>query len=270
MRAVLITAFLPGLWLLWAKASAAEPPDDFTVLYRELRAQQEFSPAKDDDISEVFLFEQEVDDNHYFLKMSMDWCDFVQDKEDLLFRSRPMAAVLQTFVNREADLSVSLKLAGYPPAIVDQWIGEYERAVLSAGPKLIGRINDHAIEDALFARIEAWRVQNAVDLPPVELSTNCGGHQLTTPVRFAIKPKGRLYLIPDFWFLLCKAKGGDPYNVASCGGWIDVSLGGLFNLGGDYVYQGIWRDKPPRRGPYRVEIPSETDPQVPVIMITPD
>lgn len=159
-----------------------------------------------------------------------------------------------------------LQTLGYPKAVIEDEVSRWESATLA----IIMRNEDADIysRSATLARgLETWRKSHAPRLRPLVAEGGCGAGE--GPVRFDLRPKGRLALIPRFYFAACQADGIDPYDRRRCQGWGEVAMDRDIYLSGNYAYAASWADGRSRRGDLRID-PGDDEEAGPPIIVTPE
>lgn len=89
--------------------------------------------------------------------------------------------------------------------------------------------------------LNQYRIKKARHLPPVESEGGCGAGEIG--INISTTPQnGRVWLIPTFYYELCRLNNIDPFDMNKCTRWREHIKGLLFDVAGDYRYQAIWPD----------------------------
>jgi hypothetical protein len=151
----------------------------------------------------------------------------------------------------------ALRSLKYP---VELWRSElrgYEGAQLaemsrSQGAQLENRLSNRkaAFRRELAARLDGYRKSHPSALKVINegacRSTMRGGE---VPLRIETVPAdARVFLIPSFFYELCRAQNIDPDDTARCNRWREVITGRVSHVAGDYFYVVRWADGSTRRG----------------------
>ncbi len=181
--------------------------------------------------------------------------------------NQPGATSQMAVIAIEAAVTrADLRTLGYPTAVIEREVGHWETATLA----LIARSNEadiYARSEALARGLETWRKSNAPQLRPLVAEGGCGAGE--APVRFKLRPLGRLALIPRFYFAVCQAGGIDPYDRRRCHGWGEVAMDRDIYLSGNYAYAASWADGRSRHGDLRID-PGDDEKTGPPIILTPE
>jgi hypothetical protein len=151
----------------------------------------------------------------------------------------------------------ALRNLKYPIELWGSEMQGYESAQLadmrrSRGRRLEYRLNNRnaAFRKQLTARLDAYRKSHP-SLAKVINEGACrsrmrGGE---VPLRIETEPPGAtVFLIPGFFYELCKAQNIDPDDTARCNRWREVITGRVSHVVGDYFYVVRWADGATRRG----------------------
>ncbi len=180
---------------------------------------------------------------------------------------QPGATSLMAALAIEAAVTrADLRTLGYPQALIESEVGRWETATLA----IITRTKEadiYAQSKTLAQGLETWRKSHAPRLRPLVAEGGCGAGE--SPVRFDLRPRGRLELIPRFYFAACQAGGIDPYDRRRCQGWGEVALDRNVYLSGNYAYAASWADGRSRRGVLRID-PGDEEKAGPPIIVTPE
>ena len=109
----------------------------------------------------------------------------------------------------------------------DPWLTDADAEALEANLSSMGRA------------VEAGRARLQPRLPPVVVQGGCGAGETAVLLRTS-PARATVWLITQFSFDVCKAKGLDPWDRGACGRWGEVALERKTYLSGSYVYQAQW------------------------------
>lgn len=109
----------------------------------------------------------------------------------------------------------------------DPWLTDADAEALEANLSSMGRA------------VEAGRARLQPRLPPVVVQGGCGAGETAVLLRTS-PARATVWLITQFSFEVCKAKGLDPWDRGACGRWGEVALERKTYLSGAYVYQAQW------------------------------
>jgi hypothetical protein len=166
--------------------------------------------------------------------------------------SDDLAALAGTIVAWQNDFTH----LGYPKAFWENLINEYERSTLAGLSKVdtLGRdqVQLDEVADRLVIMLSHYRHRFNPSLPYLTRDTGCGaGDQIVT---ILAEPKdGRVYLISEFFYELCKAQGIDPFDTDRCSQWEEVVNQGIAFVAGRYYYLARWPDGAIRKGPINAD-----------------
>lgn len=143
-----------------------------------------------------------------------------------------------------------LKLLRYPREAWIDLIAQYEKDTLAwlqadearRHEDLVSALEHRRVEfmEKLSASLNASRVKNQ-SLPPVSIEGGCGDGGIA--VKISTRPNGgRVWLIPRFYFDLCKAQGLDQKSIEQCDRWMEIIPGEEMMLTGNYKYIVQWPD----------------------------
>ena len=173
------------------------------------------------------------------------------------------ATALEDLALKVSEIEAGLTRGGYSAAVFAGPLRRYEQQALAriaaraAHPNRRGAddpwltdADDAALETDLasMARaVEAARARLQPRLPPVTVQGGCGAGETAVLLR-ADPARATVWLITQFSFDVCKAKGLDPWDRGACGRWGEVALGRKTYLSGAYVYQAHWAGGVKTRG----------------------
>jgi hypothetical protein len=162
--------------------------------------------------------------------------------------------------NLALDASIwngALQSLKYPAELWQSQLRQYENAQLaemrlSQGIALENRLNNRkaAFRKQLVSRLGTYQKLH----PSVAKVINEGACRSTVrggevPLRIETEPPGAtVYLIPGFFYELCRAQNIDPDDTARCNRWREVITGRVSHVAGDYLYVVRWADGSTRRG----------------------
>jgi hypothetical protein len=155
-------------------------------------------------------------------------------------------------------LERELPMYGYPASVWKARVKGFERSQVSRAPtpaaarRVLAGLGDgwdrRSAEglflDGLLRDLNAYRSHHK-NLPPAEMYSGCGG--AGTSVTIQTEPKGaRVFLIPDFFYQLCKVNKINPENLSACDYWREAFS--IDEIAGDYHYRVQWHDGSVRKG----------------------
>ncbi|WP_446007736.1 hypothetical protein [Candidatus Electrothrix sp.] len=89
--------------------------------------------------------------------------------------------------------------------------------------------------------LNIYRITQAEHLSPVWVEGGCGAGEIGINIS-TVPQNGRVWLIPTFFYELCRVKKIDPFDPAKCTRWREHVKGLLFDVAGDYKYYAVWPD----------------------------
>ena len=165
------------------------------------------------------------------------------------------ATAMEDLALKVSEIEAGLTRGGYAAAVFAGPLRRYEQqalariAVRAAHPRQHGRGDpwstdpDDAARDAdltaMGRAVDAARARLQPRLPPVVVQGGCGAGETAVLLR-ADPARATVWLITQFSFEVCKAKGLDPWDRGACGRWGEVALERKTYLSGSYVYQAQW------------------------------
>ncbi|WP_309606227.1 hypothetical protein [Phenylobacterium sp.] len=170
---------------------------------------------------------------------------------------------LEDLALKVSEMEAGLTRGGYSAAVFAGPLRLYEQQALAriaartAHPRRRGSDDpwatdaDDAAQEASLASmgraVEAARARLQPRLPPVVVQGGCGAGETAVLLR-ASPARATVWLITQFSFDVCKAKGLDPWDRGACGRWGEVALDRKTYLSGSYVYQAQWAGGVKTRG----------------------
>jgi hypothetical protein len=157
--------------------------------------------------------------------------------------------------------SRNLQLMKYPDQVWEPRLRSYETAQLGEMRRAQGR----QLEDRLLGRRQTFMKQFAAQLSSYQRSHPTLGKVVNEgscrrpndnyvragnrALEIATDPTGgSVFLIPTFFYELCRAQNIDPDDTARCNRWREAISGRQASVSGDYVYFVRWPDGATRRG----------------------
>jgi hypothetical protein len=138
-----------------------------------------------------------------------------------------------------------LRNAGFPDAVWRPDLIQYEDRELNTIAGTTGDDSDERRTEFrryLARKLNNYRQTTATSLPKVVPDDEgCGAGEADYGIR-TDPPGGRVWLIPVYFYRLCKAQGLDPDNSQSCDRWRQAPNGLVQPLSGDYYYYALWPD----------------------------
>lgn len=129
----------------------------------------------------------------------------------------------------------------------------YPRAIWSGPLDQFERLNitQERLDAQLVPQLAAYRRAHTPRLPRVKSEGGCGSGE--TPIKIHTVPdSARVFLVPQFYYDLCKARTIDPEDVDRCRYWVKSIGGQSLSLSGRYRYQVKWPDRTERRGRFEI------------------
>ena len=146
-------------------------------------------------------------------------------------------------------LRAQLKAAGYPESLYEAHVHAFElsgvRALAAGRPN---PINSAQAMEALMTRINNARERRYPNLPQVEY-VSVQYASFVRPVILRSKPAGgRVWVISELRFEVCKRSVADPYDTDSCPRWREADAQNPMYLAGTYDFQVLWKNGRNARG----------------------
>ena len=158
---------------------------------------------------------------------------------------------------------------GYPQAVYDRPLIDYERAALAAfaaeRPDRLANPENYRIrgedgEDygesvdmqdwellgALAEAMDAKRAALSPRLPRIVSEGGCGAGEEEFEIKL-VPANGSLWLINAFAFRVCERKVANPWNHQACG-WSEFQAGDSTFASGRYMYEARWPNGTVKRG----------------------
>lgn len=188
-------------------------------------------------------------------------------------------AEAEALARRVALLEKRMRQEGYRPEIYKAPLLAYEKAVLA----LLGDAPAPAFGDdaysaweenlhrpfaALAERIEKKRAELQPDEVPIIQQGGCGASEAA----FRITPQpddGRVWMITQFAFDVCRVRRRDPWSLATCR-WAEVRPERPAYLSGNYVYQAKWPGGAAGRGKVNLDGSFDEDGEPDTVAVRPD
>ena len=219
------------------------------------------------------------DDREYRMKPDFNLCgendSFTSSSFDK-YSDSDLMFLLTTLAIDVARWQKGLQDAGYPESVFGPHLDNFEEHVISRIEKLsdseikiIKKSSDDALKKAtedkpdyygpfqesyreeaelLASRLNDYRNRTKSKIPEVIVTENeCGAGGLI--VTISTNPRGGIiWVIPMFFYKLCKAQNLNVNDPNSCDRWREIHDGFHAEISGDYRYKVRWHDGSIREG----------------------
>lgn len=156
------------------------------------------------------------------------------------------------------ELETDLRVLGFPSDLWAKPIADFEKHELRRIEANVGDLaadqgDSPALESLrrdLLKRLTRYHKAHPLDVPEVVLGLGCGDDGIYVKITTA-PSGGRVFVIPQFYFDLCKAQRIDPESREVCDRWVEVQPDLDFNVSGIYRYYVSWSDGTSKSGQFQ-------------------
>jgi hypothetical protein len=163
-------------------------------------------------------------------------------------------------------LRAQLTAWGYPESIYEGVVADFEarsvEQLAAGGPNPI--YSDTAMAD-LIGRIDAMRAANDPRLPSIDYVMQANATFVRPVILRSVPPGGRVWVITQLRFDVCKRTTSNPYDTAGCPQWREADPRNPMYLAGTYAFQVVWVDGRNVRGQRTIYNDRSNDPIVYVL-----
>lgn len=147
------------------------------------------------------------------------------------------------------EYDLALTSLGYPRSIWSPATSDYERSEVTlanrAGPDAFSESAWHTWQGRLSEVLAAYRADHPA-IYGIVLSGGCGAGEVSVTI-ITSPPATQVFLIPSFFYELCRAEHIAADNVDTCDHWREV-VGPVTEISGMYHYFANWPGGITRRG----------------------
>jgi hypothetical protein len=250
MRSSFLGLIYPCLATIAALPAAAQTmsPDAYRALYLELKGVEEAMF----DSGAYPMWPNAAQSSEGFDLIHCGSAEFVVDAFD-----DSLEAGLRSIAHWVIYWRRSLGSIGYPDEIWQPIVAKLEEDALAELPAAVAREPDNADYGYVIANYEwlpqlvdalnAYRLHGAPELPETVADGACGDGEVY--VKYELVPKeGSLYVLSEFRFHHCRAKGLEPFDRVACDRWHLADSSELLFIAGQYRYLVEWSDRSTSQG----------------------